>query len=117
MAVTSVYTPLRRPREFRLLQLDPVKNSENLACSLVQNSLDDCPEYEALSYSWGDPTITQGINCNCVQVQVTVNLYHALRSLRLRDEPRMIWVDALCIDQSNLAERSHQVRMMGDVYS
>jgi|SRR6266498_3420146 len=51
------------------------------------------------------------------RTKVTVNLYAALRQLRRSDSSRILWVDAPCIDQSNLDERSQQVYIMGDIYS
>lgn len=50
-------------------------------------------------------------------MEVTVNLERALRHLRHPSIPRMLWIDALCIDQSNLEERSEQVDLMGLIYS
>lgn len=71
------------------------------------------PVYEALSYVWGDPDVTRGIAVSDEgrddaetkgqvgqegELQVTVNLYSALQYLRLKDRPRVLWVDAVCID-------------------
>jgi hypothetical protein len=50
-------------------------------------------------------------------VPVTKNLYSALRHLRLHDKVRVLWIDALCINQSDLAERSHQIPYMGSIFS
>ena len=47
-------------------------------------------------------------------MQVTDNLFEVLRGLRPRwGMPRVLWIDAICIKQSDNAERSHQVSMMG----
>ncbi|KAI0538038.1 HET-domain-containing protein [Xylaria digitata] len=65
--------------------------------------------YEALSYVWGDPRDPQNIFFDGgVPFPVTRNLYEALRSLRLPDRGRRLWVDALCIDQSNYEEKNDQ---------
>jgi Heterokaryon incompatibility protein (HET) len=74
------------------------------------------PEYEALSYTWGDPNCTRPINANGVEMQVTTNLFAALRALRQADADRVLWVDALCIDQKNTQERSDQVQRMRSIY-
>jgi hypothetical protein len=50
-------------------------------------------------------------------LKATTNLELALRYLRLHDKPRTIWVDAICIDQTNIEERNQQVRLMKDIYS
>ncbi|EON63562.1 hypothetical protein W97_02790 [Coniosporium apollinis CBS 100218] len=82
------------------------------------------PVYEALSYVWGDPKVRKAIRVSNEgkagqegELQVTVNLYSALQHLRLRDRPRMLWADAVCIDQSNVEERAQQVMIMGRIYA
>ncbi|KAF2970645.1 hypothetical protein GQX73_g2948 [Xylaria multiplex] len=73
--------------------------------------------YEALSYVWGDPSDPQNIFFDGgVPFPVTRNLYEALRSLRLPDRGRKLWVDALCIDQSNYEEKNVQLSLMKRVY-
>lgn len=74
------------------------------------------PNYVALSYCWGDPSITRVILVNDLCVQVTTNLEAALRALR-HQKVETVWVDALCINQLNLLERGLQVMRMGLIYS
>ncbi|KAI1390503.1 heterokaryon incompatibility protein-domain-containing protein [Hypoxylon trugodes] len=74
-------------------------------------------EYEALSYVWGDASITNPITLNGQPFRVTINLEAALRALRLQDKRRHVWIDAMCINQTNLQERNQEVRRMGDIYS
>src|SRR2546430_2351964 len=74
------------------------------------------PEYEALSYAWGDPNIRQPISVNGKMMRVTSNLYSALRTLRKADEDRVFWVDALCINQDDVQERSKQVQRILAIY-
>jgi hypothetical protein len=76
-------------------------------------------DYAALSYAWGDERVTCPILLNGHQVEVTANLAKALRSFCTNDEfggDFKLWVDALCINQQDLAERSSQVQMMRDIY-
>ena len=47
---------------------------------------------------------------------VTLNLFKALQHLRLDTAPRVLWVDAICIDQDNIPERDAQVQLMGNIY-
>lgn len=82
------------------------------------------PPYEALSYVWGEPggsyTIRFGendVSSGPSALTITRNLDMALRHLRYEHESRMTWVDAVCINQGDNAERSQQVRNMGEVYS
>lgn len=80
------------------------------------------PDYEALSYAWGSdddmPFVTVS-GRNEGTLRITQNLDIALRHLRYEDKHRMIWVDAVCIDQSDhgKVEKSRQVAGMGVVYS
>ncbi|OCL15030.1 HET-domain-containing protein, partial [Glonium stellatum] len=116
--VHEIYTNLDRGRrEIRLISVTPGEWSDEINCEFTVASLDDRPEYYALSYTWGDPTITRPIIINGVRKQATVSLESALRRLRETAEPSiMIWIDALCINQEDSVERSHQVGMMGDIY-
>jgi hypothetical protein len=50
-------------------------------------------------------------------MDVTENLYDVLRGIRLPRETRTVWVDQLCIDQSNVEEKSSQVPLMTFIYS
>jgi len=57
------------------------------------------------------------IKLNGKRLAITENLYIALRNIRIEDEDRILWVDAICIDQKNERERGHQVQQMGDIFS
>jgi hypothetical protein len=57
-----------------------------------------------------------GISANGQRLDVTVNCALALQHLRHEKQPRTLWVDAICIDQTDTEERSQQVSIMGDVY-
>jgi len=81
--------------------------------------LSDAPPYEALSYVWGpfnspdDPDLIQLNDCG---FEVTTNLWRALYALRHETKDRVLWIDAICINQGDLEERSSQVQLMRDVY-
>jgi Heterokaryon incompatibility protein (HET) len=104
--------------EFRLLTILEPRDDRDITirCIITQGNLIDPPEYSALSYCWGDPAITERIFVNDEPVQVTVNLHEALDALRSR-KFRLVWVDALCINQNDLLERGLQVTRMGLIYS
>ncbi|KAE9365013.1 HET-domain-containing protein [Stipitochalara longipes BDJ] len=78
------------------------------------NQVED--NYEALSYCWGDSNNKVDIICNERRLAVTANLYDALQALRDAQKPRVLWVDAMCINQTDNAEKSHQVRSMDKIY-
>ncbi|TWU78820.1 hypothetical protein ED733_007355 [Metarhizium rileyi] len=73
--------------------------------------------FEALSYTWGDPIFTETIFLDKGRLDITNNLYLALQYLRRKDRDRILWIDAICIDQKNFAERGHQVQHMGELYA
>ena len=103
----------------RLLKLSPGDLSDDLHVELEQVLLDGNPKYEALSYVWGSTGQPVPILVGPSRehtILVTQNLATALQHLRYTDEFRILWVDAVCIDQSDPKERSYQVTLMGDIY-
>lgn len=110
-------------REIRLLKLQPGGHDEPLQCVLGKAALTTKPQYNALSYVWGDAVATApaepAIVLNGEHFPVTPNLYSALQHLRahLEGESLSLWIDAVCINQNDIAERSQQVAMMRDIYS
>lgn len=116
METATLFTKLDG-RSIRKLHLLSGKWAEPVHCQLSIISLNDSPDYEALSYAWGDRRVTRNINVNGHVVPVTVNLEEALRQLRHTSTPRDLWVDALCINQLDITEKTHQVGMMADIYN
>jgi hypothetical protein len=78
-------------------------------------------QYEALSYTWGSPKVPVDIFVGSPYsrgtISVTQNLAEALRYLRYEDKIRILWIDAICVNQLDMAERSSQVKRMADIYS
>ncbi|KAF1982758.1 hypothetical protein K402DRAFT_295350, partial [Aulographum hederae CBS 113979] len=72
--------------------------------------------YDALSYAWESDKGTTIIQVDGHHLQVTRNLAHALRRLRRPGVARTLWVDAICINQSDNEEKSRQVGMMKNIY-
>lgn len=105
----------------QLLDLLPHNGNEDapIKCETRKVLLEDEPEYEALSYVWGDPAALGVVlvDVGGGSVPVTGNLHCALRRLRLADKTRTLWIDQLCIDQQNTIEKAHQVRLMREIYS
>ncbi|KAJ4289863.1 hypothetical protein N0V90_011196 [Kalmusia sp. IMI 367209] len=74
-------------------------------------------QFDALSYCWGDPKCTHIIVCNDIDLPINGNLYQALRALRNPGhQSRYLWVDAICINQDDEIEKSHQVFHMLQIY-
>ncbi|KAI8721720.1 HET domain-containing protein [Fusarium sp. LHS14.1] len=99
-----------------LLRLLPGKPGDEIVCDVRTVPLKSDPVYETLSYVWGDQTNTRQITCDGSPRVITESLYLALSRLRLRDRPRTVWIDQLCIDQTNDVEKSLQVSVMRDIY-
>jgi hypothetical protein len=117
MNQSTFYTPLNASRqEIRLLQLRPGNTDDTIVCDLTIASLQEAPQYEALSYVWGDQKDTLPIEVCNESFSVTTNLEEVLRQLRLPEDVRVLWVDAISINQSDLNERKEQVNLMGQIY-
>ena len=117
------YSPLNEhAQEIRLLTLLPRKSSPSLRIILSITSLTDSlvPKFEALSYTWGPPTSPSQIyvgESGSYTLSVTQNLAEALPYLQDEHEPRVFWIDAVCVNQQDLPERGSQVKRMAEIYS
>ena len=112
------YIPLNRSQNhIRLLHLSPsFSETDPIKCQFSVASLDDIPEYEALSYVWGSTENKLTVEVDEHSMTITTNLYSAFQHLRLPNQERILWVDALCINQSDNQEKSHQVARMSLIY-
>ncbi|KAH9842096.1 HET-domain-containing protein [Teratosphaeria destructans] len=106
-------------KEIRVLELHPGQPSDLVRCSVHHISLlhAEHTPYEAVSYCWSTIAGTAGIEVDGEAFVTTASSEAALRRLRLVTSSRIVWIDAICIDQSNVVERSQQVNLMGEVYS
>jgi hypothetical protein len=105
-------------RRFRLLHIHPaIDEDERLECTCIPFEIDNAPAYEALSYVWGPIQQPDEILCNGQSIGIQPSLSSALKRLRLPHSERIIWADAICINQSDNVEKSHQVPLMGSIYS
>jgi Heterokaryon incompatibility protein (HET) len=78
-------------------------------CKLKLVSLNNSPVYTALSYAWGDKTDRGLVVVNGVEVSVTASLENALYHLSHASTIITLWVDALCVNQSDEREKNEQV--------
>jgi hypothetical protein len=106
----------------RLLRLLPNEDeAAPLQCALrnyrLPKSYTRTHLYEALSYVWGNQHKTRPIHVDGVPFPVTVNLHAALSRLRDHSFERVIWVDAVCINQENNEEKVQQIQIMAKIYS
>ncbi|KAM7211973.1 Heterokaryon incompatibility protein (HET) domain containing protein [Rhypophila decipiens] len=114
------YTELSHNVEvpFRLLYLAAGAEDSEIECLLVESDLASAGNtFEALSYVWGDTSVgKKTIKVDGLPFNVGANLYSALLYLRPKDEYRILWVDAICINQEDILERTSQVGHMRDIY-
>lgn len=110
------YESIPSERTIRILDLLPSRETEGLACRLRLVDIDHAPPYSAISYVWGESTSKGSLVCQGQPLEITSNLSNVLHQLRDKYENKYLWADAICIDQSNVAERSQQVSLMGDIY-
>lgn len=133
------YTALSESQsQVRLIRVLPGDFDSSIRCTLQTFVSKLCPKYYALSYVWGNPNVTKAIevahhvdeghdskhlfggepkHIRFHQFHVTTNLEAALRRLRSSTTYRIVWIDSICIDQSNRQERESQVQMMDRIFS
>jgi hypothetical protein len=127
-------------QEIRLIRLLPSQFDDDIHVEIFHESLseENVPEYEALSYAWGSTQTSHSIFISQTReplannqrppgsipslgalktLAITQNLSVALRHLRHSDTCRILWIDAICINQQNIPERSAEVGRMGLIYS
>ncbi|KAM0371694.1 hypothetical protein ACHAPZ_010216 [Fusarium culmorum] len=110
------YRPL--PEGFiRVLELQPGQKGNVVCFSLIQVELSKSPPFEALSYEWKGNVGTVPSHCDGERILVTPNCYAALEILRSKTKTRILWIDAICINQQDLSERGVQVSIMYEIYS
>lgn len=123
--------PLSHPTYIRLLRISRVEG-QHIECTLEVADLRHDPQYCALSYTWGPPTEeakrngmtaerSKFIICNGRIEPVTENLFQFLLFVGVRgragEEPKSIWIDAICINQDDQHERSQEVLKIARIYS
>lgn len=105
-------------RQIRLLRLQPSRVLRDVVkCEIEAFNIDEAPEYEALSYAWGDAFDLTYIKVgNRRRLQITRSLDFALRYMRHKDKERLVWADAVCINQRKTAEKNETVTQMHLIY-
>ena len=131
MALDYQYTPLdQATKSIRIIKLYPAAAPEETLCCEILTEDFLAPSshpYEAISYTWDGqvPSPDHAISCAIKEdgsvreeaLQLTKNSSEALRRFRLRHGFRLLWIDSVCIDQSNPQEKSHQVVLMSEIYA
>jgi hypothetical protein len=121
-SIPHCYSPLPpgNGNNIRLLRLLPNKNETAIIkCQLFNYSLGPDKSahlYDALSYVWGNPNETLPIFIDGHVLHITAGLHAALLRLRDHSLERIIWVDAVCINQADKMEKEHQIQSMARIY-
>lgn len=107
--------------EFRLISILPERKDDPddiIRCTLFTRTFDDCPQYIALSYAWGDVSDMRHILVGLEEkiMRVSASLESALRALRDSKKPIWVWADAVSINQQDSSEKADQVRLMTRIY-
>ena len=119
--------PLKNPGDIRVLCLLPGRFESPIEGILATYTLKGATkyyqnrEYLALSYVWDQEEPTDSIKIHTTGhsagvMHITPNLLAALRQLRISTSVKIVWIDAICIDQANTQEKSRQVSLMADIY-
>ncbi|KAH7316975.1 heterokaryon incompatibility protein-domain-containing protein [Stachybotrys elegans] len=117
-APLSPYKPLSQDKDStRLVRVKAAKADDDpIICNLFNVEFGEKPKFHALSYMWGDGQASCDILLNGAAFGVRQNLWDALRYLRTHAADTSYWIDAICINQDDLAERNRQVRIMHHIY-
>jgi Heterokaryon incompatibility protein (HET) len=89
------YEDIHTQGSFRVLELLPGKDNEPISFLLLKVDWTDPPEYEAVSYTWGDPNAKVTIICHGKKLEVGRNIHNGLTHLRFPDRSRILWIDCL----------------------
>jgi hypothetical protein len=116
MTNTFRYPPIKG-ETIRLLLVFPGNDNDSLVCGIFSTGIYSSPPYNAISYAWGDPKPTRNLMLNGEHFCATESSHQALRAVRQQDSGILLWIDSICIDQSNADEKGHQVHRMSLIYS
>ncbi|KAL9091073.1 MAG: hypothetical protein Q9165_005000 [Trypethelium subeluteriae] len=110
------YSPLAKVGEVRLVRLLPGGGNVGLRMLLSNYREANAPPYEALSYVWGDPRSSVQVELSGKRFFIGNNLAEALHQIRHAQKERILWIDAICINQNDLEEKSWHIAKMRDIY-
>lgn len=113
------YTSLGGADKIRVLILEPAKDeAEPIYLSFQEGRYKDLEGgYEAISYTWGEPNLAYSLHFDDgTHILVTANLNLVLRRLRYPDKERLLWADAVCINQSDDEEKAMQIPFMVQIF-
>lgn len=111
-----VYQPIDGVHALRMLRICPTAPGKPIHIEILHHNLSDLKHCKVLSYEWGQSPERHTFICQNGCLRVTTNLLHLLLRLRASGEMGLLWIDAICINQDDIAERGQQVALMRDIY-
>lgn len=122
---TYAFTPPLEPNtQIRLLKLHTRLPFRNVSGELISCDIHNVPKYHAISYTWEHgPNTQRTVLINGMGFQVRQNVYDILQRCSSYFEPQLIWLDSICINQTEQedpsipSEKTAQVCMMQEIYS
>jgi hypothetical protein len=112
-----MYEKLANPeRNIRLVRLQKRNPLAEMNCSLIEHPLAEAPAYEAISYTWGSGPKDHLVFLDGRWLPTSQKVRQILEGRASYWTERWLWIDSLCIDQTNSQEKNSQVRIMGDIY-
>ena len=116
----SMFTYVALPdpsKQFRLISFRSSSTDTLINCQLEVHSIADSPPYYAISYHYGDPSAVDTIMVNGQETQVNRNCWHALNQVKAQSRAGLFWIDSVCINQSDVTEKSLQVHRIAAIFS
>ncbi|CAI6039785.1 unnamed protein product [Clonostachys chloroleuca] len=119
MAIETAYeyTAITASKVIRLIHISPGTETDPICFSLETSPLESAPDFEAISYCWGTDQDQHQVVCNGKPLFMHKSLFGGLSYFRLLDKTRVLWADAVCINQADPVEKSSQVLLMPHIYS
>ena len=114
-----IKTILRCNARFSTPILNPSLGTQ-VCCIITRFFCHKAEHFRALSYEWGPPAPQHSIFVNGYALSIRENLYHFLQTVQRDSEfcrDTVLFIDQICVDQSNVEERNHQVSQMATIYS
>ena len=114
------HSKLTSKSSIRLVRLLAGARNDKIRCEIDIADIENDLAYEAVSYVWGKSQHKPSIQISCEsgvsELEIPENLEGALQRFRHPTSTRTLWTDSICVNQSDLEERSQQVRLMGQIY-
>jgi hypothetical protein len=103
--------------KFEYLDLPKLRNGNTYGIKTFDDFPDEPCDFEALSYTWGEPVFPCRLFVNGFPLNITQNLHDGLMRLcNKAQSPLRLWIDAVCINQTGLGEKAHQISLMALIY-